>query len=61
MAHDPHKKAFRDRERVAGDQEHEVRYLAEENGISEEQVRDLIDRHGTMRNDLEREAKKLRA
>ncbi len=61
MADDPSKKDFRDRDRVAADQEHEVRYFAEETGLSEEQVRELIDKHGNMRADLEREAKKLRA
>lgn len=60
MADDPNKRDFRDRDRVAADQDYEVRYFAEENGISEEQTRELIAKHGNMREDLEREAKKLR-
>ena len=60
MADDPDKKDFRDRDRVAADQDHEIRYFAQQNGISEDQVRGLIDRHGNMRDVLEREAKKLR-
>lgn len=61
MADDPQKKDYRDRDRVAGDQEHEVRYFAEKNKISEDQVHDLIKKHGNMRADLEREARTLRS
>lgn len=61
MADDPTKKDFHDRTRVAGDQEHEVRYFAEANGITPEQTRELIARHGNDRETLEREAKRLRS
>lgn len=61
MADDPNKKDFRDRDRVAAEQDHEVRYFAEKNGITQDQVRELIAKHGNMREDLEREAKKLRS
>lgn len=61
MADDANIKDYRDRDRVAAEQDYEVRYFAKENGITEDQVRDLIARHGNMREDLEREAQKLRA
>lgn len=60
MADDPNKKDYGDRDRVAAEQDYEVRYFAKENGITEEQVRELIARHGNMREDLEREAQKFR-
>lgn len=61
MADDPNKKDFRDRNRVAGDQDYEVQYFAKEMGITPAQVRELIDRFGNDRGTLEAEAKKLRA
>ncbi|WMT92764.1 DUF3606 domain-containing protein [Pelagibacterium sp. H642] len=60
MADDPRKKDLRDGDWVAADQGYEVRYFAQQNGISEEQVRGLIDRNGNMRDVLKREAKKIR-
>jgi hypothetical protein len=36
-----------DRSRVAGDQDYEVRYLAEKHGLSVEQARKLIDASAT--------------
>lgn len=59
MSDDPNKKDYRDRTRVAGEEEHEVRYFAETNGISIDQTRELIKKHGNDRATLEREAKKL--
>jgi hypothetical protein len=53
------KKGFRDRQRVAGTQEHEVRYFAKEAGITVEQVRELIGRYGNDREILMQEAKRL--
>ena len=38
----------------------EVQYFAEEAGITPEQVRDLIRKHGNSRETLEREAKALK-
>jgi hypothetical protein len=61
MADDPNKRDFRDRDRVAGDQEYEVQYFAEANGITTEQVRKLIKRYGNDRATLEFEAKSLRS
>lgn len=60
MADDPGKKDFRDRTRVAGEQDHEVDYFASAHGLSRDQVRELIDRFGNDRATLEREARKLK-
>jgi len=49
-----------DRSRVSGSEDYEVQHFAKENGISAEQVRDLIGRHGNDRETLTREAKKLK-
>jgi hypothetical protein len=49
-----------DRSRVAADQDYEVRQFAEKHGLSLQQALDLIARHGTNRERLEEEAKKLR-
>ena len=48
-----------DRSRVSGDQDYEVRYLAEKYGLSEEQARELITRIGNGREKLEEAAKGL--
>jgi hypothetical protein len=48
-----------DRSRVSGDQEHEVRYLAEKHGLSAEQARQLIARVGNDRENLDRAAREL--
>ena len=59
MADDPNKRDFRDRQRVAADQEHELRYFAREAGISVEQARMLIDEFGNDREALMKQAKRL--
>jgi hypothetical protein len=48
-----------DRSRVSRDQDYEVRQLAEKHGLSAQQARDLIARHGSNREKLEEEEKKL--
>ena len=50
-----------DRNRVAGDQDYEVRYLAEKYGLSHEQARELVARIGNDRQKLEEAAKELAA
>lgn len=60
MADDKSKRDFRDRDRVAADEDYEVEYFAKSNGITTQQVRELIARHGNRRETLEREAKALR-
>lgn len=59
MTDDKTKRDFRDRDRVSGDEEYEVGYLASKFGLSIPQVRDLIAKHGNNRETLEREAKAL--
>ena len=46
----------RDRGRVAAEQDFELRYFAQEAGISLDQARELIDRFGHDRDTLLREA-----
>ncbi|UCI10545.1 DUF3606 domain-containing protein [Mesorhizobium sp. B1-1-8] len=60
MADNKSKRDFRDRDRVSGDEDYEVRYFAKQHRITPEQVRELIDTHGANRKTLEREARKLR-
>ena len=56
---DKTKRGAADRSKVAGGQDYEVRHLAEKFGLSVEQARDLIARHGNDRATLEAAARKL--
>ena len=49
-----------DRSRVAGGEDYEVRFLAEKHGISPQQVRDLIAKHGNDRDTLDAAAERLK-
>jgi len=49
-----------DRSRVSGSEDYEVRYFAEKHGLSTEQVRDLIARHGNNREELDKAAEQLK-
>lgn len=60
MADNPNMRDNRDRSRVSGSEEHEVRYFAEQNGITMDQTRELIRRFGNDRATLTAEAQKLR-
>lgn len=60
MTDDKSKRDFRDRDRVSADEDYEVEYFASKVGLTPEQVRDLIRKHGNSRETLEREAKALR-
>ncbi|MEI9406586.1 DUF3606 domain-containing protein [Mesorhizobium argentiipisi] len=60
MADDKTKRGSRDRDLVSADDDYEVRYFANQHGISPERVRDLIKEYGNDRKTLEREARKLR-
>lgn len=60
MSDDTSNRGAQDRSRVAGDQEHEVRYFAEKHGISVEQAERLIAQHGNSREALDQAAKQLR-
>ncbi|WP_192177335.1 DUF3606 domain-containing protein [Mesorhizobium amorphae] len=59
MADDKRKRDFRDRDRVAGDEEYEVGYFASKFGLTVPEVRELIKKHGNNRETLEREAEQL--
>jgi hypothetical protein len=59
MTDDKTKTDFRDRDPVAGDEENELRYFAEKFGLSIEQVRELIAKHGNDRETFQREAERL--
>ena len=60
MADDPSKQDNRDRGRVSGSEDYEVRYFADENGITVEQARELIRQHGGDRETLNAAAKRLK-
>jgi hypothetical protein len=59
MTDDKSKRGGADRDRVGGDQDYEVQYLTEKAGISPEQARELIRKHGNDRAKLMDEARKL--
>jgi Protein of unknown function (DUF3606) len=48
-----------DRNRLSADQNYEVQQFADKHGITGQQVKDLIARHGDNRQKLEQEAIKL--
>ena len=60
MADNKRKQDNRDRSRVAAGEDYEVQHLAETTGISTEQARTLIRRHGNDRAKLLEEAKLMR-
>jgi uncharacterized protein DUF3606 len=60
MADDKAKVGGRDRARVAGGEDYEVRHFAEQNGISIEQAEQLIARHGNSRDELERAVQQMK-
>lgn len=53
MSDDTTNRGSQDRARVSSEQDHEVRFFAEQNGISIEQVEQLIAEHGNSREKLE--------
>lgn len=59
MADDKTNVGAADRRTVAGDEGYEVRYFAERHGITPDQARELIDKHGNDRETLDREAARL--
>lgn len=60
MADDKNNVGEPDRSRVSGSEPYEVAYFAQKHGISSEQARELIERHGNDRETLDREAQKLK-
>lgn len=59
MADDKSSQDGRDRSRVSGSEPYEVQYFAEKHGISMDQARQLIERHGNDRAELDRAAQGL--
>lgn len=57
MADDKTKRDIHDRDRVPGDEEYEVGYLASKFGLTIPEVRDLQEKHCNAREPLERMAK----
>lgn len=54
------KTGISDRRQVAGGEGYEVNYFAEKHGITREQAKDLISRHGNNRATLDAAAEKLK-
>jgi hypothetical protein len=49
-----------DRSRVSGSEDYEVRHFADKHGISMDQARALITKHGNQRDELDRAAEQLK-
>ena len=60
MADDKSNVGEPDRSRVSGSEPYEVSYFAQKHGLSAEQARELIQKHGNDRETLDREAEKLK-
>ena len=60
MADDKNNRGEPDRSRVSGSEPYEVSYFASKHGLSAEQARELIEKHGNDRETLDREAEKLK-
>ncbi|TJV19711.1 DUF3606 domain-containing protein [Mesorhizobium sp.] len=60
MVDDKSKRDFRDRDRVSADEDYEVEYFAKTAGITPQQTRELIARHGNDRATLEAQARRLK-
>jgi hypothetical protein len=60
MADDKGKQDGRARSRLAAAQDFEVEYFAERYGVSVEQARELVAKHGNNREKLEREVARLK-
>ncbi|TIX46554.1 MAG: DUF3606 domain-containing protein [Mesorhizobium sp.] len=60
MADDRSKRDFRDRNRVSADEDYEIEHFAAQNGLTPDQVRQLIKTYGNDRARLTEAAKSLR-
>jgi len=49
----------RDRSQVSGQDRYEIEYFAERHGITAQQARDLIAKHGNNREELDRAAERI--
>ena len=61
MSDDRNNRGEPDRSRVAGDEPYEVNYFANKHGITTDQARDLIAKHGNDRQKLDEAASRLRS
>jgi hypothetical protein len=61
MADNKDLRGGRDRDFVASGQDYEVEHFAQKHGISAEQARELIARHGNDRETLDRAVESLKA
>ncbi|WP_091739450.1 DUF3606 domain-containing protein [Phenylobacterium immobile] len=61
MADSTNNRGEPDRSRVAGGEDYEVEYFANKHGISADQARELIARHGNNRTALDEAATRLRS
>jgi hypothetical protein len=59
MSDDKNDRGSRDRSRVAGGQDYELRHFAEKHGISIEQAQQLISEHGNNREALDAAASQM--
>lgn len=59
MADDKGRRGAADGQKVAGGQDHEVRYLAGKFGISTDQAKTLVEQYGNNRQRLEAAARRL--
>ena len=57
MAEHPSRGRAQDRRKVAGGQDHEVRYEAEKMGVSKDEVRTAVKSEGNSREKVERKLK----
>ena len=60
MADDKTKRGAADRRKVSKSEPYELKYFAKKHGISEDQVKALIDKHGNDRATLDKAASKLK-
>lgn len=61
MPDDMHNRGAKDRAQVAGGEEYEVRYFAEQHDLSLEQAEQLIAQHGNSREKLEDAVRQMRS
>ncbi len=60
MADDKSKRGASDRKKVSKSEEYELRYFANKHGITIDQTKALIDKHGNDRETLDKAAERLK-
>lgn len=61
MADDKSKTDGRDRSKVSGSEPYEVSYFAEKHGLTMQEARDIIAKHGPNRDDADAAAERAKA